>query len=535
MRAEPDERRASKVADETRLDEWFLTAEERGNPATRLDSRHPDGAAWTTGNLVRPLVHGVTYFTELLEAILAMQAGDSLMFTDWRCDPDERLAGPGTEISKVFSDAAARGVVVRGLAWRSHMDMLKYHEGINRRLGEEIRAKGGEVLLDMRVRGGGSHHQKMVVLRHPGRPERDVAYLGGIDLCHGRKDDQNHYGDEQPCPIGAKYGIRPPWHDMMIAIHGPAVADVETAFRERWDDPAPLTRNPYRRWRDRALRPFGPAPCPVPLPDPEVCGTAAVQVLRTFPYRRRGYAFAPGGERSIARAYHKVLNRARHLVYLEDQYIWSPHVVSVFADALAANPDLRMVAVVPHFPDRDSPAYNAPQLLARGRSLDQLRRAGGDRVAVYGIENHDGFPVYVHAKVCIVDDTWASIGSDNINLRSWTYDSELSCAVIDQSHTGNSFALGLRLALAREHLDRSDGDDADLREPGDLFDAFKRSGAALDAWHGAGRSGPRPPGRVRPYRAKPISTASTPWALAMYHMMYDPDGRPPAMRRRRLF
>jgi phosphatidylserine/phosphatidylglycerophosphate/cardiolipin synthase-like enzyme len=532
MTADQETGPAPKLSDEPCLDEWFLTAEERGNPATRLDSRHPDGKAWTTGNLVRPLVHGATYFGELLAAIQEMRPGDSLMFTDWRGDPDERLDGPGTEVSKVFAGAAARGIVVRGLMWRSHVDRFRYHEAENRRFGEEIRRAGGECLLDMRVRAGGSHHQKIVILRHPGRPERDVAFLGGIDLCHGRKDDSDHFGDEQPCPIGTKYGVRPPWHDVQVAIHGPAVADVETAFRERWEDPAPLTRNPYRRWRDRALRPFGPAPCPVPLPDPPPCGTDAVQVLRTLPYRRPGYAFAPAGERSIARAYHKALARARRLIYLEDQYIWSPHVVRTFADALRANPDLRMIAVVPHFPDRDSPAYNTPQLLARSRALEQLRAAGRDRVAVYGIENHHGVPVYVHAKVCVVDDEWTSIGSDNVNLRSWTFDSEMSCAVIDQSPSGNCFALRLRLALAREHLDRADGDDADLRDPVRLFDAFAKTAKDLDAWHAAGRAGRRPLGRLRPYRTQPVSGMAQGWAIPMYHLMYDPDGRPPWLRRR---
>jgi phosphatidylserine/phosphatidylglycerophosphate/cardiolipin synthase-like enzyme len=513
------------------VDKWFLTAQERGNPHTELDSRHADGAAWSTGNLVRPLVHGAVYFSELLAAIRRMGTGDQLMLTDWRGDPDELLEGPGTEVGSVLAEAARRGVVVRALVWRSHMDRMRYHEGVNRRFGEQIHAAGGECLLDQRVRAGGSHHQKLVVLRHPGRPEDDVAFIGGIDLCHGRKDDRTHAGDLQPCPIGAVYGSQPPWHDVQVAIHGPAVADVETAFRERWDDPAPLTRNPYRRWRDRALRPHGPRSCPSRLPDPPACGTDAVQILRTYPYRRGGYAFAPTGERSIARAYRKALAQARRLIYLEDQYIWSPHVVCVFADALAANPDLRMIAVVPQFPDRDSPAYNAPQLLARGRSLEQLARAGGERVAVYGIENPAGIPVYVHAKVCVVDDEWTSIGSDNVNMRSWTHDSELSCAVVDQSPTGDCFALRLRLALAGEHLDRDDGDHDDLGNPIDLFEAFAQTAKELDAWHAAGRPGPRPPGRLRRYQTAPVSRLTASWARPLHRLMYDPDGRPRTLRR----
>ncbi len=69
------------------LQDWFLTAAERGNPATRLDRRHLDGTAWSTGNEVRPLIHGKPYFAELLARVGAMQAGDLLLFTDWRGDP----------------------------------------------------------------------------------------------------------------------------------------------------------------------------------------------------------------------------------------------------------------------------------------------------------------------------------------------------------------------------------------------------------------------------------------------------------------
>ena len=62
------------------------------------------------------------------------------------------------------------------------------------------------------------------------------------------------------------------------------------------------------------------------------------------------------------------------------------------------------------------------------------RAAGHDRFAIYDVENTAGTPVYVHAKVVVIDDVWAMIGSDNLNRRSWTHDSELSCAVLDAEH-----------------------------------------------------------------------------------------------------
>jgi phosphatidylserine/phosphatidylglycerophosphate/cardiolipin synthase-like enzyme len=263
-----------------------------------------------------------------------------------------------------------------------------------------------------------------------------------------------------------------------------------------------------------------------------------VQILRTYPYRRRGYSFAPSGERSIARAYRKALQRARHLVYLEDQYLWSPHVVGCFAEALAAQPGLRLIAVVPQFPItglnqewRPTGSAAAPQLLARARSLDLLQRLGGERVAIYGVENHAGTPVYVHAKVCVIDDTWATVGSANINRRSWSYDTELSCAIISQVPGGDSLARQLRLDLAREHLDRAGGDDAGLRDPQDAFDAFAASARRLDDWYAGGRRGPRPPGRLRRHRPTPLPASTVRWAEPLYRILFDPDGRPRPLRR----
>ena len=230
--------------------------------------------------------------------------------------------------------------------------------------------------------------------------------------------------------MAAVYGTSPPWHDVQAMIRGPAVGDVEAVFRERWEDPAPPTRNPVHRLRDVLAGVEDARRLPPQLPDPPPRGTHTVQLLRTYPYRRRGYAFAPDGERSVARGYLKVVPRARSLIYLEDQYLWNTAVVAVLARALRCQPELRLIAVIPRFPDQDGRLSRPPNLVGRIDALESLQRAGGDRVAVYSPENQAGTPVYVHAKVCVVDDTWAIIGSDNFNRRSWTHDSELSCAVI---------------------------------------------------------------------------------------------------------
>lgn len=514
---------------------WFLTAAERGNPATGL-------RPWTTGNRVRPLVHGRAYFEELAGALAGAGDGDLVLFTDWRGDPDEQLGEDGGTVADALAAAARRGAVVKGLLWRSHLDRLRFSAAQNRNLSEQVTEAGGEVLLDQRVRPLGSHHQKFVVIRHRHRPADDVAFLGGIDLAHGRRDDADHGGDPQTQPFARWYGESPAWHDVQVELRGPAVREVEEVFRERWRDPAALSRLPWHvvpdllRGLDREADRMA-----APWPDPPAEGTCAVQLLRTYPNRWPGYPFAPDGERSAARGYAKALARARRLVYVEDQYMWSTDVAEVFAGALRREPGLRLVVVVPRYPDQDGRLSLPAVRLGHEQALEIVLAAGGDRVQVLDVENREGEPVYVHAKVCVVDDVWATIGSDNFNRRSWTHDSELTAALLDdrrdprvpQDPAGlgdgaRVLARDLRLELWREHLDLTG--DTGLLDPDEAAETVRRSAEALDAWYAGGRRGPRPPGRLRPHRVDP-SPAWQRWlAVPAYRTVIDPDGRPPRMK-----
>jgi phosphatidylserine/phosphatidylglycerophosphate/cardiolipin synthase-like enzyme len=531
--------------------DWFLTIAERGNAATAIDRRRADGRAWTEGNQVHPLIDGASYYPRLHAALERLQAGDRVYLTDWRGDADERLDGPGTEIGRVLVGLARRDVTVRGLLWRSHPDETHFSEEQNQRLGRLVNEAGGEILLDERVKGPGCHHQKLVVVTRPGREDDEVAFAGGIDLCHGRHDDHRHLGDPQAIEgMDKRYGPRPAWHDAQLEVHGPAVGDLEHTFRERWEDPTPLDhRNPWRaRVTRQARQPRRPSPLPPPGPDPGPCGTHAVQVLRTYPAKLPRLPYAPLGERSIARAYAKALRRARRLVYLEDQYLWSREIASPLAEALRREPELRLIAVVPRYPDQDGRLSGPPNRIGRQAALDLLHEAGGDRVAVYDLENEAGRPIYVHAKACVIDDVWAMVGSDNLNRRSWTHDSELSCAVVDATRDPREpvdpaglgdgarvFARELRLMLWREHLGRAAGDDADLIDPERGFAAWRAAAESLAAWHREGRAGTRPPGRVMAHEHGPVRPWAAWWALPVYTTLVDPDGRPWSLRRARAF
>jgi phosphatidylserine/phosphatidylglycerophosphate/cardiolipin synthase-like enzyme len=356
-----------------------------------------------------------------------------------------------------------------------------------------------------------------------------------MDLAHNRRDDADHGADPQSQALTKEYGPHPPWHDVQVAIHGPAVYDVETCFRERWEDPTPLSRSPIRKTAD-LIRHHDTSPDGLDeqWPPPPDAGPHTVQLLRTYPDLRHGldYPFARGGERSVARGYSKAIARAERIIYVEDQYFWGHDVAEPFEASLRDHPELRLVVVIPLVPDIAG-LNRVPQYLGRERALRRLMHVAPGRVAAYGIENHAGTPVYVHAKVCVIDDVWASTGSDNFNRRSWTHDSELSAVVLDED-----YALDVRLTMAAEHLDRlGDVTERGLREVmsdcidgSGMYDAYADVATRLQAWYDGGRLGERPPGRLRPLTVPELSKVQRWWARIPLDTLHDPDGRPGPIR-----
>jgi phosphatidylserine/phosphatidylglycerophosphate/cardiolipin synthase-like enzyme len=529
--------RAASVAD------WFLSESERGNGSTGL-------SAWTEGNAARPLVHGRVYYAALATALAAAGDGDSVHFVGWRGDADELLTESGPTVVEALTSAARRGARISGLLWHAHTGVVGSQLGPNRMLARAVNRAGGEVMLDQRILPFGCHHQKMVVVRYRDRPGDDRAFLGGIDLDHGSRDDADHHGDPQSAGPDPVYGPTPALHDVQLELQGPAVREAEETFRERWQNPAPVSRLPWHAIPDRLHGlPRTSSPLPPASPAPPAAGTCAVQLLRTYPRRRPRYPYAPRGERSIALAYIKAFGRAEQLIYIEDQYLWSFDVARILAAALQRSSRLHLIAVVPLRPDNTNQFFVQAAKLGHAEALAMVREAGGDRVQVLHVENVAGLPVYVHAKLCVVDDVWAAVGSDNFNTRSWTHDSELTAAVVDSERDRRAptdpgglgdgarrFARELRLQLMREHLDVDEDDD--LVDPVRAADKIRKSAAELDAWHDAGRRGARPAGRLRGHpvgKGGNLPTRHRWFTAPLYRSFLDPDGRPLDMRLRRTY
>ena len=244
--------------------------------------------------------------------------------------------------------------------------------------------------------------------------------------------------------------------------------------------------------------------------------------------------------------YSKALGRARSLIYVEDQYFWSEDIATLYEAALKRAPDLRLIVVVPKHPDRNGRISGPTNRLGQLTMMERLAEAGGDRVAVYDLENEEGAAIYVHAKVVVVDDVLAMLGSDNMNRRSWTHDSELSIAVLDEEEDereprdpaglgdgARRFARDIRLSLWREHLGATSDDG--LVDVLGGFDRWREQADALDAWHAGGEHGPRPAGRIRHHRPRPVPAWQRAWAWPLYRNIVDPDGRPRELQRSHRF
>ena len=138
-----------------------------------------------------------------------------------------------------------------------------------------------------------------------------------------------------------------------------------------------------------------------------------MQLVRTVP--EKVYDEARRGSFRILEAYVRALRSAERLVYLENQFLWSPEIVSILADKLERPPheDFRVVCVLPARP-------NNGEDTTRGQIAALVEADGGaDRFLAATIYARDAAgtpsPVYVHAKIGIFDDALLTLGSANLN------------------------------------------------------------------------------------------------------------------------
>jgi phosphatidylserine/phosphatidylglycerophosphate/cardiolipin synthase-like enzyme len=386
----------------------------------------------------------------------------------------------------VLGFAAGRGVDVRVLLWDPYDPRGTVHM-VNNPTEQQhlLQARGIQCRLDKSSRSllhvAQALHQKCSAV------DRRIAFVGGVDLTVQYGGDFDRWDTpSHPFEADARatdLGPAPhPWHDAHLLLTGAAVRDVERNIRQRWNETArpwwcsmvpPLGRlgrmylGGERYSGQRALREEEQGMLP-PGAGPAVIDTPArVQVVRTIPALT--YRFAPAGIYGIAQAYTLAARRARRFIYLESQYFWresfigvdvrrigwrSHHTQALLTElAAAAERGVTIALVLPDHPNcgrafsDDGIAWlreHAPRADAAGRlhffTLATCALHPDRRQMRYR-------PIYVHAKVGIVDDRWATVGSANLNSRGVSHDAELNVAALD-----GEFACGLRLMLWAEHV-----------------------------------------------------------------------------------
>jgi phosphatidylserine/phosphatidylglycerophosphate/cardiolipin synthase-like enzyme len=264
------------------------------------------------------------------------------------------------------------------------------------------------------------HHEKIIVI------DDRVAFVGGIDLTTYAGDRYDSQAHEARGALG--------WHDAACLLRGPVVADVAEHFRQRWHDVTAEELPPPKR--------------------PRRTGDVEVQAVRTVP--EHVYESIPGGDFRILESYSRALRSAERLIYLENQFLWSSEIAEILRDKIEHPPtdDFRLVLLLPADPNDGGDD-------TRGQLADLIEADdGAGRVlacTVRALGPLGPCPVYVHAKIGIVDDRWLTLGSANLNEHSLFNDTELNVVTCDAG-----IARGTRVRLWSEHLEQSqqavDGD-----------------------------------------------------------------------------
>ena len=424
------------------------------------------------GNSVHPLIDGVPTFRRIGEAI--DQAQQSVWLTVAFYAPDFLMPDGRGALFDVLDRAAARGLDVRVIFWRPNPESIGLgrtfagspaDRDLLRQRGSRFRARWD------RAHGHYLHHQKSWLI-DAGRPS-EVVFIGGINLTAQAVGSPGH-GD----------GNR---HDVYVEVRGPAATDAHHNFVQRWNEASDREADDGR-WGPGAE---GHLLFPTRLSEPR--GRSVVQIQRNVAagHYSNGTA-SPGGavfpiangERTIFEQYLLAVEAARDAIYIVNQAIPIPPVADALAGALKRGVEVVMLV----------PAQ--PKGYVRAARRDPERRLLFDRLARLGTYQHftlagiasqdvqgNRRDIYVHAKVMLVDDEWATIGSCNLHANSLFGHTEMNASIWDPA-----VVRPLRCAMLAEHLDL-DAADLDARAALRRFrfvarENFRRRDAKDPVWQG---------------------------------------------------
>lgn len=237
-------------------------------------------------------------------------------------------------------------------------------------------------------------HRKLLIV--DGR----VAFTGGLNISasYTRGSLFRSRAASEPARLA-----QPGWRDTHVMIEGPAVAACQWLFVRQWvaQDAAELPLADY-------------------FPPPQVAGDKLLRVLGSD----------PGDKFEIYRAYSLALQAARSSIHLTSAY-FVPDQQTVAALTAAARRGVDVRLVLPGVSD-NGVVFQAghafyDELLASGVRIFHLKRA------------------VLHAKTAVIDGNWSTVGSANIDRRSFLHNSELNVIVL-----GSAFGAEMEQAFAED-------------------------------------------------------------------------------------
>ena len=352
------------------------------------------------------------------------------------------------------------GLEIRLLKWNVALLKAIFRGTMALDLGRWAMSKSIDFKFDSAHPVGCSHHQKIVVI------DDKVAVCGGIDMTSDRWDTREHVHDDKRRrrPTGRSYG---PWHDVTMIMEGEIAEALGKLGRDRWkvagggDMPAcrPQEETP---WPDRLHAEFE---------------NVEIGIARTRAEWGDGAQVA-----EIENLFVEQIARAKRFIYAETQYFASRRIAEAISQRLQEPDPPEILIMNPVTADGwlEQVAMDTAraELVRAVEAVDHARK-----FRIYVPYTSGGTPIYVHAKLTIIDDEVLRVGSANMNNRSMGLDSE--CDVfIDGSRPANGHVgpkiTGLRYSLLAEHCGALEDDIPALLEKhgsmAAMFDALPKDG-----------------------------------------------------------
>jgi len=332
------------------------------------------GAPLLGGNSVKLLIDGAAHFDAWLKSIRG--ARRRVLLENYIVRDDE----VGCEFRAALVERAKAGILVAVI-----VDWLGCLGQSRKSFWAPLRAAGGQVRVFNPPQFGepfgwiSRDHRKLLVV------DGIEGFLSGV--CISSKW------------LGDPARNVPPWRDTGVAVRGPAVAQLEEAFKDSWSAMGgPLDR--LSQHSDNS-EPSEPAL--------EV-GSVALRIIATQP---------PSA--SLYRLDQLIASMARKTLWLCDAYFVgiAPYVQALVA-AARDGVDVRML--VPGSSD-------VP--IVRG-----LSRGGYRPLLEAGIRVFEWNGSMLHAKTAVADGQWARVGSSNLNVSSWLGNREIDVAIEDAGFAG---------------------------------------------------------------------------------------------------